>query len=181
VGEQNRDAQHEIEHDRRRGGGCVAIHRIQQARKQRNERHADEIGESDPRQRRREGELVGVIREAESENDNQPRHRDLRDRGDEKQHGNQARHGLLRERVRGFLAIRLEALGKERHEGRIEGALGEQSAEQVRDSEGDDERIRDRARAEHRGDQDVADKAEDAAHHGESADRREGAVELHLW
>ena len=37
----------------------------------------------------------------------------------------------------------------------------------------------DHAGAEHGGDQDVAQEAEDTAHHAEPADRREGAVESH--
>ena len=65
-----------------------------------------------------------------------------------------------------------EALGEQRHEGRIEGAFGKQRAEQVGKAEGDDEGLRDRPGADAEGDQHVADETQDAAHQRIAADRR---------
>ena len=94
-------------------------------------------------------------------------------------HEHEAGHRLLGERARRVLALALEPLGEQRHEGRVEGALAEQPAEQVGKAEGDEERVRHRARAQRRRDQDVAHEAEHAADHGQAADGGEGAVEFH--
>ena len=67
----------------------------------------------------------------------------------------------------------------ERHEGRVEGALGKQAAEQVREAEGDEEGVGDRPGAERGGDEDVADEAEDAARRGSAADGGEIPQERH--
>ena len=75
--------------------------------------------------------------------------------------------------------LALQALGKQRHERRIERALAEQAAEQIGKAEGDEERVGHRAAAEDGGDEDIAQKAEHAAQQGEAADGREGAVKLH--
>ena len=75
--------------------------------------------------------------------------------------------------------IGMEALGKERDEGRIERAFGEQPAEHVGDAERDEKRVSHRGSAEHGRDQNVADEAEHAARDGDGADSGEAAVELH--
>ena len=53
----------------------------------------------------------------------------------------------------------LDLLGEHRHEGEVEGALGEEAAEHVRQREGDQERLRHRPGAEQRRHQDVAREA----------------------
>ena len=65
------------------------------------------------------------------------------------------------------LAAAFEPLGEQRHEGRIEGAFGEERAEQVGKAEGDDEGLRHRPGADHGSGHHVADEAERAAHQGE--------------
>ena len=96
-----------------------------------------------------------------------------------KQDEDEPRHRLLGEGARRLPALALQALGKQRHEGGIEGALAEQAAEQVGKAEGDEEGVRHRPAAQRGGDQDVAKKAEDAAQQRQAADGRKGAVELH--
>ena len=56
-----------------------------------------------------------------------------------------------------------------RHEGGVEGALGEDRAEMIRQPQRDEERIRDRSGAEHGGQHDVARKA------GEPREQRQAA------
>ena len=94
----------------------------------------------------------------------QPRHEDLAEHDEDEQHREQHREGFLGEGA----GRRLAALGQrrrgERHEGGAERALGEQAAEQVGQALRDKERVGDRPGAEDRRGQDVADKAEDAAH-----------------
>ena len=78
-----------------------------------------------------------------------------------------------------FLALALEPLGKQGHEGRVECALAEQPAKQVGEAERDEEGVGDRSAAERGGDQYVAKETEDAADERQAADGREGAVEVH--
>ena len=56
-----------------------------------------------------------------------------------------------------------ELLGEHRHEGHVEGALGEEAAEHVGQREGDQEGLGHRPGAQIGGDQDVAGKAQNAA------------------
>ena len=65
------------------------------------------------------------------------------------------------------------------HEGRREGALGEQAAEEVRQLEGDEEGVGHGARAQHRRQHDVADEAHEPAQQREAADGGDGAAEAH--
>ena len=67
----------------------------------------------------------------------------------------------------------LDLLGEQRHEGEVEGALGEEAAEHVGQREGDEERLRHRAGAEEGRHQDVAQEPEDAAEHRPGADAEE--------
>ena len=60
----------------------------------------------------------------------------------------------------------LDLLGEHRHEGEVEGALGEEAAEHVRQREGDQERLRHRPGAEQRGHQDVAREPRHPRQHG---------------
>ena len=73
----------------------------------------------------------------------------------------------------------MEALGKERDEGGIEGALGKQPAKQIGNAEGDEKGVGHGGGAEHGGDQNVADEAEHTASDGDGADGGEAADELH--
>ena len=70
--------------------------------------------------------------------------------------------GLAREGQRLGAAMVLQLAREQGHEGRREGALGEQAAEEVRQLEGDEEGVGHRARAQHRRQHDVADEAHDA-------------------
>ena len=69
--------------------------------------------------------------------------------------------------------------GEERHEGGAERAFGEEAAEQVGQAQRDEERVGHRPGAEERRGQHVADEAQDAAHHGIAADRRDRAQQSH--
>ena len=61
------------------------------------------------------------------------------------------------------------------HEAGIEGALGEQPAQEVRQLEGDEEGVRERAGAEQPRDQDVPDEAQEARDERERSDRGDRA------
>ena len=88
--------------------------------------------------------------------------------------------GLLGKGARRDLAaVAVKALGEERDEGSIEGAFGEQAAEQVRHAEGDEEGVSHGTGAKHRSDHHVADEAEHAAPDRHRADGGECAVKCH--
>ena len=60
-GEQHGD-EHDVEQARREGGDGEAPERVQDAGIERDQRHADEIGQRDARQQHHERELLGVVR-----------------------------------------------------------------------------------------------------------------------
>ena len=70
---------------------------------------------------------------------------------------------MFGEGARGGLPALLQTAGEERHEGGIEGALGEQAPEQVGQAEGDEERVRHRPGPDRRRDQNIAHKTQHAA------------------
>ena len=78
----------------------------------------------------------------------QERHGDLRRRDQQQQDEHQAGQRFLGECARRLAALALQALGEQRHEGGVEGALAEQAAEQVGKTEGDEEGVGHRAGAE---------------------------------
>src|ERR1700704_4557269 len=89
--------------------------------------------------------------------------------------------GLAREGQSGIATVSLQLAREQRHEGRREGAFGEQATEEVRQLERHEEGVSQRARAEHGRRHDVADEAHDAAQQGEPADRGDSATEAHRW
>ena len=75
--------------------------------------------------------------------------------------------------MRAVHAVGLDLLGEERHEGGVEGALGEQPAERVGKLEGGVEGVGDRPGAERGRHQHLAREAEHAAHQRAGGDSRE--------
>ena len=137
----------QVEHDRDGRALDELAERVEHARQQRHQRHAQQVGHGDPRQQHGEIELLRVGAKPGASPYISERHGDLGDDGDASRITNtQAGHRLLGERARGLLALALEPLGEQRHEGRVEGALAEQPAEQIGEAEGDEEGVRDRAR-----------------------------------
>ena len=74
---------------RERGDG-EAAERVQDAGIERDQRHADEIGQRDARQQHRERELLGVVGEARREQQHQPWHGDLAEHGERDEQESQA-------------------------------------------------------------------------------------------
>ncbi len=170
---------HAVEHDGDRRAFDELPERVEHARHQRDERHAQQIGHRDARQQHGEVELLRRLAEARRQAVHQERHGDFGDDDDHQEDEHQAGQRLLGELARHLPPFALEALGEQRHEGGVEGAFAEQAAKQVGKAEGDEEGVGYGAAAEDGSDEDVAQKAEYAAQQGEAADSREGAVELH--
>ena len=172
--------QHDIEQARREGGDGEAAKRVQHAGIERDQRHAEEIGQRDARQQHGELELRRIGGKAWRQQQHEPGHDDLAGNREHDEQQRQPGKRLLGEGPRGnFAAVSVKALGEERNEGRIEGAFGEQAAKQVGHAEGDEEGVGHGSSAEHRGDQHVADEAEHAAPDGHGADGGESAIKCH--
>ena len=162
---------HHVHQDRRGGRQREAAERVQHAGEERGQRDQDDVGEGDAAVLDREREAL-VAGEAARHREDQPGHQDLAEDGEEDEHEAEARERVAGEAL-GILAA-LDLLGEHRHEGEVEGALGEEAAEHVRQREGDQEGLRHRAGAEQRRHQDVAGEPEHAARHRPPADREEG-------
>ena len=173
--------EHDVEQARGEGRHGKAPERVEHARIERDQRHAEQKGERDTGQQDGEVEFSRVVGKARREQQHQPRHDEFAKEGEGDEGKREPGKGLLGKGARPLLAaLAMKALGEERDEGSVERALREQAAEQVGDAEGDEEGVGDRPRAKHRGDQNVADEAEDAAPDGHGADGGEGAVKWHL-
>ncbi len=161
--EQRRDHHHAVEHDRDGRAFDKSPDRIERARHQRHDRHAQEVRHRDARQQHRQVELLRHDIEARRQPVHQKRHRHFGDDRHDQQDEQEAGHRVLGEAAGRLAPFALELFGKNRHERRIEGTLAEEPAEQIREAERDDERVGHPARSKRGGDQDVAQKAEDAA------------------
>ena len=161
---------HHVHQDRRRRGQREAAERVQHAGEQRRQRDEEDVGKGDAPVLDREREAL-VAGEAARHRQHQPGHGELAEQGEDDEHGGEAGERVAGEAL-GVLA-RLELLGEHRHEGEVEGALGEEAAEHVGQREGDQERLRHRAGAEEGRHQDVAQEPEDPAQHRPGADAEE--------
>ena len=113
----------------------------------------------------------GSSAEARREQQHEPWHSDLAEDGERDEDESKTGERLSGEGARRFEPVGVHAPGKERDEGRIEGAFGEQASKHVRHAEGDEEGIGHERGAEHRGNQHVAHETEHAAQDGHRADR----------
>ena len=179
VEEKQRQDQTEVQQHGRGGGGGKAAKRVQDAGQQRNQADQHQVGESKSGERHREIELFRLVGKARRQPQHHPWHGDLRHGGEEHQHHHQQAEGRVGEGEGIGAPTPLHQAGEDRHEARVEGALGEQAAEEVRQLEGDEKGIGDRPRAQHGRHQDVADQAEHAARHGVATDRRGESSERH--
>ena len=173
---------HHVHQDRRGGGQREAAEGVEDAGEERGQRDQDDVGEGDAAVLDGEGEAL-VAGEAARHREHEPGHGDLAGDGEEDEDEAEAGEGVAGEAL-GVLAA-FDLLGEERHEGEVEGALGEEAAEHVRQGEGDEEGLRHRAGAEERGHDDVAGEAEHARDERPAADAEEGGEEadatlLHL-
>ena len=144
-----------------------------------DQRDEQQIGKSDPRELDDEVELRRIGGETRREEIHRPGHRDLHRGAENEQHDGKHGERPFAEPARRVGAVFGQDAGEERDEGGREGPLGEQPAEEVRQLESDEERVRHRTRAEQGGDQNIADETEDAARHRVSADGGDGAQESH--
>ncbi len=168
------------------GSGCrdpELVQRIENSAEQRCQRDQHQIGEGQPGQHHREGELLRR-RAVEAERDEVGRGpgEDLEQHRHQQQRGQQHREGVLGEvhAVAEAGAVLVRDLAVEhRDERRGEGSLGEQGAEHVGHSPGDGEGIGGEIGADELGEQHVAGKAKNPADQGQSADRSERTGEIH--
>ena len=122
----------------------------------RRQRHEQQIGKTDPCEIDRKLELLVVSLEAGRDDIDDERHRHhCRCREQEEPGQQHGEHfdgkgpGLL-------VAVSLDALGKQRHEGIVEGTFRKKCAEEIGKALGDEESLRDGPGAERKGNQLVA-------------------------
>ena len=160
----DRDAD-QVEHRRREGRRGEAVLGVQHAHGHRGQRDHRQERQHDPRQEDGQLELVGRLGEV-------ARHRlhDLRrsrrgDDGEDADHREQGAGHPVAEHVRRLGAAALQARLEGRHERLRQRPLGEEIAQEVGDAERHDERVGEHRRAEQRGEQLLADQAEQAREH----------------
>ena len=174
------DDEHDIEQARGEGRHGKAPKRVQNAGIERHQRHAEQKRQRDAGKQDGEVEFGRVVGKARGEQQHEPRHDELAEEREDDEGKRQSGKGLLGEGAGPLLsALAVKALGEQRNEGGVEGAFGEQAAEQIGDAEGDEEGVGDRPGAQHRGDQHVADETEHAAPDGHRPDSGECAVKCH--
>ena len=176
--EQNAD-QYDIEHDGRRRGRGETLQRVQHAAHQRDQRHEGQVGKGEAGEIDGEAELDRLVYEPRREREHQPGHGQYRGQGKNQQHGAEYGGDLGGELHRRVPSVGRQPPREQRHEGRVEGALGEQAAEEIGELECDEEGVSDQPRADDVGDQHVAREAEHTADHGPAADRRDGSEKRH--
>ena len=177
--EQRHGDQDKIEDDGGRSGRAEFAERVQNPGRERDERHADEVGEGDARQEHCEPELLRIGAEAGRDRLDEIGHEDFGgDHGGGDAH-EQDGERFLREAPRTFPAFTAKTLREKRHEGRIERAFGEKRPEQVGEAERHEKGVGHPARAHDGGQQHVAGKSEDPADRRQSANRQKPAIKAH--
>ncbi len=159
-----------VEQDRRRGRRREALAGVEDAAVERDHRHQQQIRKGDPREFHGERKPARVLGETRRQQRNHPRHE--RERDDQQHHlaRDQKCEDAVREQAHHVGALLLADARIGRHEGGIEGALGEDGPEMVGQSQRDEKRVGNRAGAEHGGEHDVANKAGEARDEGQAAD-----------
>ena len=163
----------QVEQDRRRRGGRKTLQRVENATVQGDQRDQQQIGKGDARELDRQPITARVTGEAGREHIDHCRREQQRDGKQHHLAGQQQREYAVGEQAGAMRpALRQDArIG--RHEGGVEGALGEDRAEMVGQPQGNEERVSDRAGAQDRRQHDVADKAGDARQQRKTADRED--------
>ena len=172
-GEGERRDHREIEQDRRGGSRGEALQRVEDAAVERHQADQQEIGKGDAGELDREREAAGVLVEAGREQPMTVGVKMSATASSTSWRREQQREDAVGEQPRRIgAALRADArIG--RHEGRVERAFGEDRAEMIGQPQRDEEGVRHRPGAEHRGKHDVAHEAGDARDQRPSADRED--------
>ena len=121
----------EIEQDRRGGGGGEALQRIEDAAIERHQRDQQQIGKCDAGEIDRERVAAGIVRKARRQHIDHRRREHQRDRQQHDLARQQQREDAVGEQPGALRAALLADAGIGRHEGGVEGALGENRAEMI--------------------------------------------------
>jgi len=171
--------QAEIEQDRRGRRLPEFFQGVQNTGIEGHQRDEHQIGEGDAREDNRELKFFRRIGEARRQHTHDPGHADFGGDNHRAQGPKQNRQGAPREGFRFTPSVAFQLAREHGHEGGRKGALGEQAAEQVGQLEGDEKNVGAGAGAQHRGDQDIAQKTQNPADKGEAADGGDGTQKHH--
>ena len=169
----------QVQQHRRGGRHHEMLPRIQDARRQRHQRHAADVREHQPGHHHRG--LLAVGRQARGHRPDQHRRADHAQGTHRHQRPQQHGGHRIDQRLRLLVTLGGPRSGQDRHEGLRERALGEEPPQQVRDAEGDLEGIGGRAGAEGGGNELLAHQPGDAR--GQRERRHDGGrtKQTHGW
>lgn len=179
-GQHQNTNENDVQEDRRNRGSEITVQRIQHATHHRRQRHAGEIGKHDGRETDGVVEFHRVFQKARRNNGaHDERHRQFHQDRQSQKYGEQNAENFFGKASCTLHAVRLDFLGKKRHEGRVERAFGKKAPEGVREPEGSIEGIGDRAGTDGCGHQGLAEETEDTASERGRADRGELSDQAH--
>ena len=179
-GKQQAQDEHDVEQDRRGGGGGEPVGRVEHPAHHRDDRHAQQVGQGQPGQQDRGVEQLrprGV--EARRYDQQHLGHEDFDDDREDRETEHQDGKDPVGKLHRLVAAVPLEPFREHRHKGGGKGALGGEAAEHVGEAERDDERFDHADRAQIVRHQDIAHEAENPARQGPERHDGGGAEQLH--
>jgi len=160
--EQRRADEGQVQQHRREGRHAEFAPGVQDAAGKGDQRHEQDVGKHHARHRDRQRHRQRVGRKAAGhQQHDRGRKHDAGDRQRQKRPEHHGRH-MVGQHAGGAIALLVLVFGEDGHEGLRERALGEQSAQQVGDAEGDEEGVGVDGRAKGPGDKKLADQAGDA-------------------
>ena len=158
-GDRERRHHREVEQDRRGGRRGEAAERVEDAAVERHQRDQQQIGKRDARELDRERKAAGVVGEARRQQSITPGVNSSATASSTTWLANSSVKMRSANSAAGSTAVLLANARIGRHEGGVERAFGEDRAEMIGQPQRDEERVRDRARAEHRRQHDVAQRS----------------------
>ena len=171
--------QTEIENDRRRSRRRKPAKRVQHTAELRDKRDKQQVGKRDLRQLNGESEPVGVIGKSRRETIHDPGHRHLKRRDEKHQGDDQNRQDFLGKTARRIPPAFRHLPREQGHKSGIERAFGKQTAEEIRQLEGDEKCVGYRAGTQRGRNQNITREAQQPADHREAADRGDGTKQRH--
>jgi len=171
--EQERGDHRHVKQDRRGRGGGEAVERVEDAAVERHQRDQQQIGKGDARELDRKAEALRIGAEAGRQHVDNRRREQQRHREQHHLARQQQSENAVGEKARALRPVLLADAGIGGHEGGVEGALGEDGAEMVRQPQRHEEGVGHGTRAEHGRQDDVADEPGRARQQGVAAHRQD--------
>ena len=170
----------QVEQDRRGRRRSEATQRVENAAVERHQGHQQQIRKGDSSELDREREAHRVLVEPRRQHADHVGRKGEREGKECELAREQEREDAVGEEPRVLRPALLANPGIGRHEGGVERAFGEDGAKVIRQPEGDEERVGDRAGSQHRRHQHVAEEAGQAREQRESAHRQDAVDHAYI-